>query len=118
MSSLNPSPVSSSTTVPHGGNASSPTTVKQAGGDGEAAPMTPKVVGGEGEADLMTPKVSGGKKGRKSRKSRKMPGAAKDWVKFVVEVFNKNRAKNPSYKYKQAMKDAAKMRKKNKTAKK
>lgn len=59
--------------------------------------------------------VTGGKKSR--RKSRKMNGAAKDWVKFVMEVFKKNRAKNPSYKYKQAMKDAAKLKKKNKTAK-
>jgi hypothetical protein len=62
-------------------------------------------------------KINGGtKKGsRKSRggkKSRKMPSAAKDWVKFVVEVFNKNRAKNPKYKYKQAMKDAAILKKK------
>jgi len=57
----------------------------------------------------------GGKKSR--RKSRKMNGAAKSWVSFVVDVFNKGRAKNPSYKYKQAMKDASKMKKKNKTMK-
>jgi hypothetical protein len=63
-------------------------------------------------------KVRGGsKKMGGSKKSRKMPSAAKDWVKFVVEVFNKNRAKNPNYKYKQAMKDAAKLKKKNKTMK-
>jgi hypothetical protein len=53
-----------------------------------------------------------------SKKSRKIPGAAKSWVKFVMEVFNKNRAKNPKYKYGQAMKDAAKLKKKNKTLKK
>ena len=66
-------------------------------------------------------KVSGGNKvvgGKKSRKkSRKMNGAAMDWVKFVVDVFNKNRSKNPNYKYKQAMRDASKMKKKNKTMK-
>jgi len=59
----------------------------------------------------------GGSKKVGGKKSRKMPTAAKSWVNFVMEVFNKNRAKNPSYKYKQAMKDAAKLKKKNKTMK-
>ena len=53
MSSLNPSPVNSSATTPHGGNAPAHTPVKQAGG---------------GDGEEITPKVSGGKKGRKSRK--------------------------------------------------
>lgn len=60
----------------------------------------------------------GGSKKVGGKKSRKMPSAAKTWVKFVMEVFNKNRAKNPKYKYKQAMKDAANLKKKNKTMKK
>ena len=51
------------------------------------------------------------------KKSRKMPAAAKSWIKLVMEVFNKNRAKNPKYKYGQAMKDAAKLKKKNKSMK-
>jgi hypothetical protein len=46
-----------------------------------------------------------------------MNGAAKSWVKFVMEVYKKNHAKNRSYKYKQAMKDASKLKNKNKTAK-
>jgi hypothetical protein len=66
-------------------------------------------VGGKGTCKGGAKKVGG-------KKSRKMPGAAKSWVKFVMEVFNKNRAKNPKYKYKQAMKDAAKL-KKNKSVK-
>jgi len=52
------------------------------------------------------------------KKSRKMPSAAKSWIKLVMEVFNKNRAKNPKYKYGQAMKDAAKLKKNNKSMKK
>jgi hypothetical protein len=90
-----------------------------------AVPETPKTVaeavGGDATpapannlASNAAP-VKGGKKSR--RKSRKMNGAAKSWVKFVMEVFNKNLAKNPKYKYKQAMKDASKLRNKNKTAK-
>lgn len=65
--------------------------------------------------------MSGGKSKKAckkgGKKSRKVNSAAKSWVKFVVEVFKKNRAKNPSYKYKQAMKDAAKLKKKNKSLK-
>ena len=59
----------------------------------------------------------GGSKKVGGKTSRKMPGAAKSWVKLVMEVFNKNRAKNPKYKYGQAMKDAAKLKKKNKSVK-
>lgn len=70
-----------------------------------------KKVGGKGSC-------KGGSKKMGGKKSRKMPSAAKSWVKLVMEVFNKNRAKNPKYKYGQAMKDAAKLNKKNKTLKK
>ena len=87
-----------------------------------SAQVAPAAPANSGVATTAAPahaaKINGGtKKGsRKSRggkKSRKMPSAAKNWVKFVVEVFNKNRAKNPKYKYKQAMKDAAILKKKN-----
>jgi hypothetical protein len=79
---------------------------------GTAAPVKggSRKVGGKGSCKGGSKKVGG-------KKSRKMPGAAKSWVKFVMEVFNKNRAKNPKYKYKQAMKDAAKLKKKNKSVK-
>jgi len=80
---------------------------------GVASTATPLTKGGDGNP--LTNLLKGGKKSR--RKSRKMNGAAKSWVNFVVDVFNKGRAKNPSYKYKQAMKDASKMKKKNKTMK-
>jgi hypothetical protein len=95
------------------------------------APASPSV-GVAGTASLIKggrPKCGGSKKvgGKKcggsskkvgGKKSRKMPSAAKSWVKLVMEVFNKNRSKNPKYKYGQAMKDAAKLKKKNKTMKK
>jgi len=55
--------------------------------------------------------------GGKRRKTRKMSTGAKSWVNFVKQVYKTNLAKNPSYKYKQAMKDAAKMKKKNKSMK-
>jgi hypothetical protein len=81
----------------------------------------------EGEAPAETasaPALAGGKarktskaKGRKSRKSRKMNKSAKNWVSFVTDIFNKNRATNPKYKYKQAMKDASIAMKKNKKTK-
>jgi hypothetical protein len=78
---------------------------------GTAAPVKggTRKVGGKG--------CKGGSKKVGGKKSRKMPGAAKSWVKLVMEVFNKNRAKNPKYKYGQAMKDAAKLKKKNKSVK-
>jgi hypothetical protein len=80
------------------------------------APTAPPVVSSAGSH--AAPAVSkGGAKKSRGKKSRKMNAAAKSWVNFVVEVFKKNRAKNPSYKYKQAMKDAAKLKKKNKTMK-
>ena len=82
----------------------------------EPAPTTPPVVSSAGSNDATTVSKGGAKKSR-GKKSRKMNPAAKSWVNFVVEVFKKNRAKNPSYKYKQAMKDAAKLKKKNKTMK-
>jgi len=67
------------------------------------------------------PGTSGGKSKKATKKggkkTRKVNGSAKQWVNFVLEVFNKKRAKNPSYKYKQAMKDAAKLKKKNKSLK-
>jgi len=80
---------------------------------GTAAPVKggSRKVGGKATCKGGSKKVGG-------KKSRKMPGAAKSWVKLVMEVFNKNRAKNPKYKYGQAMKDAAKLKKKNKTLKK
>ena len=80
------------------------------------APTTPPVVTSAG-AHAAPPVSKGGAKKSRGKKSRKMNAAAKSWVNFVVEVFKKNRAKNPSYKYKQAMKDAAKLKKKNKTMK-
>ena len=83
-------------------------TISSMGGDATGATST------NGLASTASP-FKGGKKSR--RKSRKVNGAAKLWVNFVLDVFRKNRAKNPSYKYKQAMKDAAKLKKKNKTAK-
>jgi hypothetical protein len=72
---------------------------------------------GEGEDDNIPSPLTkkGGKKSHK--KSRKMNHGAKSWVKFVGGVFKMNRAKNPKYTYKQAMKDAAKLKKKNKTMK-
>ena len=77
---------------------------------------------GELPATDETGKTGGGsmkKGGKKSgKKSRKMNAGARDWVKLVMDVFKKNRAKNPSYKYKQAMKDAAKLKKKNNKTKK
>jgi hypothetical protein len=57
------------------------------------------------------------KMGGKSRKSRKMSAGAKSWVSLVSQVYKQGKAKNPSYKFKQALKDASKMKKKNKTAK-
>jgi hypothetical protein len=48
--------------------------------------------------------------GGKRRKTRKMNKGAMDWVNFVKQVYKTNHAKNPNYKYKQAMKDAAKMK--------
>jgi hypothetical protein len=81
------------------------------------AGATAKMSGGEHKTEKMT----GGNKekamygGRKSR--RKMSTGAKNWVQFVKQVYRTNLAKNPNYKYKQAMKDAAKMKKKNKTMK-
>ena len=70
-----------------------------------------KKIGGKGSCKGGSKKVGG-------KKSRKMPSAAKSWIKLVMEVFNKNRAKNPKYKYGQAMKDAAKLKKNNKSMKK
>lgn len=49
------------------------------------------------------------------RKTRKMSTGAKSWVNFVKQVYKTNLAKNPNYKYKQAMKDAAKMKKSGKS---
>lgn len=49
------------------------------------------------------------------RKTRKMSTGAKSWVNFVKQVYRTNLAKNPNYKYKQAMKDAAKMKKSGKS---
>ena len=88
------------------------------------APATPSVGVAGTAAPIKGGKAKGGKakcggsKKLGGKKSRKMPSAAKSWVKLVMEVFNKNRAKNPKYKYGQAMKDAAKLKKKNKTLKK
>jgi hypothetical protein len=83
-----------------------------------ASPVTaaPSLVKG-GSKKRHSSKKGGNSKQAGGKKSRKMPSAAKSWVKFVLEIFNKNRAKNPNYKYKQAMKDAAKLKKKNKTMK-
>ena len=103
-----------------GGNANG---VKVESGEG----VTTKMTGGEhAKPEKMnggnkTEKMNGGNKtekmngGRKSR--RKMSTGAKNWVEFVKQVYKTNLAKNPNYKYKQAMKDAAKMKKKNKTMK-
>lgn len=77
------------------------------------ATATPITQGGK-KSNKKTAKKNGGK----SKKSRKMTGAAKDWVSFVTQVFKDGKAKNPSYKFKQALKDASKLKKKNKTAKK
>jgi len=68
--------------------------------------------------------TTGGKKlskkaGGKSKKSRKLSGPAKEWANLVSQVFKDGKAKNPNYKFKQALKDASKLKKKNnKTAKK
>jgi hypothetical protein len=68
------------------------------------------------------PAQAGGKRkskklGGKSRKSRKMSAGAKSWISLVSHVFKQGKSKNPSYKFKQALKDASKMKKKNKSAK-
>jgi hypothetical protein len=68
--------------------------------------------------------VVGGKKGSKknggkSKKIRKLNNGAKMWNDLVSQVFKDGKAKNPNYKFKQALKDASKLKKKNnKTAKK
>jgi hypothetical protein len=67
--------------------------------------------------------VTGGKRktkknGGKSRKGRKLNGPARAWTDLVSQVFKDGKAKNPNYKFKQALKDASKLKKKNKTAKK
>jgi hypothetical protein len=56
--------------------------------------------------------------GGKSRKGRKLSGALKEWNVLVSDVFNKGRAKNSKYTFKRALKDASRMKKKNKTMKK
>uniref|UniRef100_A0A6C0JJU5 Uncharacterized protein n=1 Tax=viral metagenome TaxID=1070528 RepID=A0A6C0JJU5_9ZZZZ len=75
--------------------------------------------------DVLFVKTLGGKKGSKkmncggkSRKGRKLSGPLKDWNVLVTDVFNKGRAKNSKYSFKQALKDASRMKKKNKTMKK
>jgi hypothetical protein len=89
----------------------------------EVADAAPVTASDDGAAPVTAPVTSGGKSlkkgGKKSgKKSRKMNAGARDWVNLVMDVFKKNRAKNPSYKYKQAMKDAAKLKKKNNKTKK
>jgi hypothetical protein len=82
----------------------------------------PPMMGG---TDMPNQPKMGGKKskktnkscGGKSRKGRKLSGALKDWNTFVTDVFKKGRAKNPKYSFKQALKDASRMKKKNKTMK-
>jgi hypothetical protein len=82
-----------------------------------ASAASSKLIGGYAKSRKSNSKARRGSRKVGGKKSRKMPPAAKTWVKFVVDVFNKNRAKNPNYKYKQAMKDAAKLKKKNKSMK-
>jgi hypothetical protein len=91
--------------------------------------VAPETVSAESTATPTEPVVepsvtTGGKKlskkgGRKSKKTRKMSGPAKEWSNLVSQVFKDGKAKNPNYKFKQALKDASKLKKKNnKTAKK
>jgi len=76
----------------------------------EQAPAPAPVVGG---------KKGSKKNGGKSKKSRKLNNGAKMWNDLVSQVFKDGKAKNPNYKFKQALKDASKLKKKNnKTAKK
>ena len=88
------------------------------GGAGTATPEKGGKAKNGGSKKLGGKGCKGGSKNVGGKKSRKMPSAAKSWVKLVMEVFNKNRSKNPKYKYGQAMKDAAKLKKKNKSMKK
>ena len=62
-------------------------------------------------------KQKGKKMGGKSRKSRKLSAGAKSWNSLVSQTFKQGRSKNAKYSFKQALKDASKMKKKNKTAK-
>jgi hypothetical protein len=93
--------------------------------EGDVVPELDEQAGGEGEEMRPDQQPQVGGKGRRTKKSgfrgkksRKMNKSAKNWVSFVTEIFNKKRASNPNYKFKQAMKDASKLNKKNKSAKK
>ena len=89
------------------------------------SPETASVPASAPAPETVPPAVTtGGKKlskkaGGKSKKSRKLSGPAKEWANLVSQVFKDGKAKNPNYKFKQALKDASKLKKKNnKTAKK
>jgi hypothetical protein len=95
----------------------------QAGGEGEEMQQEQQQQQQEQQQQQQQEQVGGKrrktkKSGFRGKKSRKMNKSAKNWVSFVTEIFNKKRASNPNYKFKQAMKDASKLNKKNKSAKK
>ena len=67
--------------------------------------------------------VEGGKRkskknAKKGGKTRKMNNGAKSWNSFVMEVFKKNRATNRKYSFRQALQEASRLKKKNKSTKK
>lgn len=98
-----------STAPAHAASTIAPAQVS-AGVAAQAAPVNAAKIGGSA-------KVRGGSRKTGGKKSRKMSAGAKEWVAFVVDVFNKKRVNNPKYKYMQAMRDASKLKKKNKTLK-
>lgn len=72
-----------------------------------AAPNNDMTMGGKRKG-----KGKGKGKGKSKTKKRALSNGAKSWQKSVMEVYGELKAKNPNTKLKDAMKEAAKRKKK------